>query len=89
MSEAIDPHRADLRRRAGLGLRDAGAAIAVAIVAGLYRTRAPDDGTVIAYAGADAPSELADEVLSEAERLGITISESTAEEHWPEWAEEW
>ncbi len=44
-----------------LGLLDSASGIATGIVAGLYRSRAPADGTVVAYAGPDAIAELADQ----------------------------
>jgi hypothetical protein len=87
LSETVEPFMADLRRRAGLGLTDAAAAVAAGIVSGLYQSRQPDDGTVAAYAGPDAPGELADEALREADRLGVTPPPQTADDHWPEWSE--
>ena len=41
----------------------AAATLAVGTVAGLYRVRSPKSGTVLAYAGEDAPFELAGGVL--------------------------
>jgi hypothetical protein len=74
-----------LRRRAILGL---GAAVDVAagVVAGLYRCREPEDGTIVAYAGPDSLSELADQVLNEANRLGLVLSPDVAEQLWPDWS---
>jgi hypothetical protein len=63
VSEVVESFVADVRRRARAGLLDAAAAVAVGIVAGLYDVRDPEDGSVLAYAGPDAPGELADEVL--------------------------
>jgi hypothetical protein len=63
LGEAIAPFVADVRRRATLGLADAAAIVVTGIVAGLYRCRASEDGTVVAYAGPDAVSELAEEAL--------------------------
>ena len=85
LNEVIEPFLIDLRRRAGLRMTDAAAAIATGIVAGLYQARAPEDGTVVAYAGPDALSELADEVISEANRLGVALPAGAADEHWPDW----
>ena len=87
LSEAVEPFMMDLRRRAGLGLTDAAAAIAAGIASGLYQSRQPDDGTVAAYAGPDAVEELADEALREAARLGVTPPPQTPDDHWPEWSE--
>lgn len=84
--EAIEPFLTDLRRRAGLGLADAAAAIAAGIVAGLYQLRDPQDGTVVGYAGSDALSDLAGEVISEATRLGLVLPEEAADRYWAEWS---
>lgn len=87
IGEAVEPFLTDLRRRAGLGLIDAAAAVAAGIVSALYRSRHPEDGTVVAYAGPDAVGELADETLREAARLGVDLLPQTADELWPEWSE--
>lgn len=52
----------------------------------MYQVRDPDDGTVVAYAGPDALSDLADEVINEAARLGVALPEGTAGRYWPEWS---
>lgn len=85
LQEAIEPFLADLRRRAGLGL-DAAAGVAAGIVAGLYQCREPADGTVVAYAGPDSLSEFADEVMSEASKLGVVLSTDIANQFWPDWS---
>lgn len=85
VTEAVEPFRADLRRRGGLDLTDAAAALAVGIVAGLYRLREPQDGTVLAYAGPDAPSEFASEVIREANRLGVVLPTDISSRYWPNW----
>jgi hypothetical protein len=59
--------------------------VAVGIVAGLYRVRKPEMGTVFAYAGEDAPSELAASVIERAEKLGLAIPIDAAETHWSDW----
>jgi hypothetical protein len=87
VTEAVEPFRADLRRRAGLDLTDAAAALAVGIVAGLYRLRKPQDGTVLAYAGPDAPSEFASEVIHEAGQVGVVLPTDTNSRYWPHWLE--
>ena len=76
----------DLRRRSAVGPLDGATAVATGIVAGLYRCRAPHDGTVLACAGDDAIRELADEVLRAAAVSGITLDASTADRYWPEWS---
>ena len=89
VEEAIEPFRSDLDRRAALGLLDAAADLAVGIVAGLYRTRVPEEGTVLAYAGEDMPVDLASEVLDRAERLGVTVPGDDAASHFPRWSDLW
>lgn len=86
LGETVEPFMIDLRRHAGLGLMDAAAAVATGIVAGCYQARDAEDGTVVAYAGPDALSELADEALQEATRLGVALPADAADEHWPEWS---
>jgi hypothetical protein len=61
--------------------------VAAGILAGLYAVRDPEGGSVLAYAGPDAPRELADEVLREADRLGLEIPEGAPERWWPEWTD--
>lgn len=85
VEEAVEPFLADLRRRASLGL-DAAVAVATGIMAGLYRCREPEDGTVVSYAGPDSLSELADQVVDEANKLGVELSPDVAEQFWPDWS---
>ena len=85
LEEGVEPFLADLRRRAGLGL-DAAVDVAAGIVAGLYRCREPEDGTVISYAGPDSLSELADQVVDEANKLGVELSPDVADQFWPDWS---
>lgn len=88
LGEAVEAFMIDLRRRAGLGLMDAAAALAAGIVSGLYQSRPADDGTVVAYAGPDALEELADEALREAARLGVAPPPpQIADDYWPEWSD--
>jgi len=85
VSEAVEPFIADLRRRARLGLAGAAAVVATGIAAGLYQAREAENGTVVAYAGPDALSDLADGVLNEATKLGLRLPADAAENYWPEW----
>lgn len=85
LNDAVEPFLTDLRRRASLGLEAAGA-VAAGIVAGLYRCREPKDGTVVAYAGPDSLSELADEGVDEANKLGIVLPPDVADRCWPDWS---
>ncbi len=89
VEEAVEPFRSDLRRRAALGLLDAAASLAVGLVAGLHLVREPEMGTVLAYAGEDAPCELASGVLDLAAKLGVEVPEDAANDHWPDWADLW
>lgn len=85
VSEAVEPFLTDVRRRAALGLTDAASAVATGIVAGLYRSRNPADGTVVACAGPDVLTELADEAVHEATQHGAAPGENAAGCHWPTW----
>lgn len=85
VEETIEPFRSDLERRAALGLPDAATLVAVGIVAGLYRAREPEMGTVLAYAGEDTPSELAAGVLDLAAKLKVAIPNDAADTYWPCW----
>lgn len=89
VEEAIEPFRKDLDRRATLGLLDAAANLAVGIVAGLYRARDPEMGTVLAYAGEDTQTDLADEILDRAAKLGVALPDDAAESRWPRWSDLW
>ncbi len=85
IEEVIAPFRSDLERRATLGHLDAATKLAVGIVAGLYRVREPDIGTVVAYAGEESTAELAGGVVELAERWGVTIPDDAGAAHWPAW----
>lgn len=85
----IEPFRADLDRRAALGLLEAAANLAVGIVAGVYWARDPDEGTVSVYAGEDTPTDLAEELLDRAAKLGVALPDDAAESHWPRWCDLW
>lgn len=85
VEETIEPFRSDLERRAALGLTHAATSVAVGIVAGLYRAREPEMGTVLAYAGDDAPSELATGVLDLAAKLKVAIPNDAPDTYWPCW----
>lgn len=89
VDEAMEPFRSDLDRRSELGLADPSAILAVGVVAGVYRPRKPEEGSVLAYAGADTPVDLASEFLDRAERLGVTIPADAGELHWPGWPDLW
>lgn len=83
VDEAMEPFRSDLDRRAALGLLDTAAVLAVGIVAGVYRSRDPEEGSVSAYTGEDTPVDLASEFLDRAERLGVTIPTTLASRTGP------
>ncbi len=85
VEEAVEPFRSDLERRASLGSVDAAATLAVGMVAGLHRVREPDEGTVLAYAGEDAPPELASDILGLAAQLAVDVPPDAADDHWPDW----
>lgn len=85
VEEAVAPFRSDLERRAKLGHLEAATTLAVGIVAGLYRARDPDIGTVIAYAGEEVTAELTCGLVELAERLGVTIPDDAGPAQWPAW----
>lgn len=85
IEQAIEPFRTDVERRSSLGSSDAASELVVGIVAGLYRVSEPEMGSVLAYAGEDAPFELARGVLELAETLGVKVPTSAADDHWPGW----
>jgi len=87
LEEAIGPFRADLQRRAALDVVEAATDMAVGIIAGLHRVREPEMGTVLAYAGDDAPPELAVSVVHLAAKLGVVIPGDAPGEHWPSWTD--
>lgn len=87
LEEAIRPFRADLQRRAALRVDAAATSVAVGIIAGLHRVREPEMGTVLAYAGDEAPPEQASSVLDLAERLGVVIPDDAPGTHWPGWTD--
>jgi hypothetical protein len=89
VEESIEPFRSDLDRRAAVGLLDAAANLAVGIVAGLYRARDPEMGTVLAYAGEGAPAELAEGTLDRAAKLGVGVPDDAPGAHWPRWSDLW
>ena len=89
VEEAIEPFRSDLNRRAALGLIDAATNLAIGIVAGLYRARNTETGTVLAYAGEDAPAELAAVVIDQAAERGLALPDDAPASHWPRWSDLW
>ena len=87
LEEAMGPFRADLERRAALGVNEAATRVAVGIIAGLHRVRRPEMGTVLAYAGDEAPAELAASVLALGVTLGVVIPDDAPGEHWSSWTD--
>lgn len=85
--EVVEPFVADMRRRASLGLADGAAVVAAGIVAGLYAVGEPDEGTVLGHAGPDVAGELADEVFTEAEGLGLDIPDHAPGRYWSQWTD--
>ncbi len=82
---AIAPFRFDLERRGTLGYLEAATTLVVGIVAGMYRVREPDVGTVVAYAGDETMPELARGVVELAKSLGVTIPDDAGAARWPAW----
>jgi hypothetical protein len=88
VEEAFEPFLHDMRRRAMLGLLDAASVVAIGMVAGLYRFRDPEEGSVLGYAGPDCPEELANTVLDEAHDLGVNLPADAAARHWQNWSDQ-
>lgn len=86
VDEAIEPFRNDVKRRATVGLPEAAVALATGTIAGLYRHREPDEGTVVAYAGTDAIDHLGDEVHVLIEALQLELPDDAEHRYWPEWS---
>jgi hypothetical protein len=82
---AVRPFVDDLRRRARLGMHEAGAKLALGVLTGLYRCRDPRDGTVLAYAGTDTPEELAAWVVSEAAAAEVELTPAEVAVACPGW----
>lgn len=87
VEEAVEPFRADVERRSSLGSSAAAASLTVGIITGLYRVRKPEEGTALAYAGEDAPYDLAAAVLDLAAKLGVDVPDDAADDHWPDWTD--
>lgn len=87
VQEAVEPFLGDMRRRASVGQLDGAAVVTVGIVAGLHDVGEPEGATVLGYAGPDTPGELAGEVLTEAERLGLEVPDDAHDRYWPEWTD--
>lgn len=88
VEEAFEPFLHDMRRRALLGLLDAASVVLIGVVAGLYRIREPDEGSVPGYAGPDCTEELANALLDEAHGLGVDLPADAADRHWPNWSDQ-
>lgn len=84
VEEAVEPFVDDLRRRAGLGTREAASQIALGVLTGLDRCQDAVDGSVLAYAGPDTPGELADWVVSKASEAGLELTPQQLEAAWPD-----
>ena len=71
LEEAIEPFLADLRKLVELGHISAASTMAQGLVDGLNELGDLEDGTVLAWAGDHAPSELIESVYLEVSRLGL------------------
>lgn len=86
VTNALEPFLTDVKRRAIVGLPEAAAALATGLIAGLYRHREPDEGTVIGYAGPDAIDSLTDEVNAVIDDLQLELPDDAGGQYWPEWS---
>jgi hypothetical protein len=86
VTEALQPLVDDMLRRARLGMEDAAVQLCLGILAALYCCRDAADGSVLAYAGPDTPSELASWVAQEGQKAGIRLSPAAVEQACPDWA---
>lgn len=73
VEETLEPFLADLRRLGGLGFIEAAATSAAGVLLGLRQLDKPKDGTVLAYAGEDTATHLAEQVIAEAAKLSIEL----------------
>lgn len=83
--EALAPFEADLHRCIDLGLSSAAHPRLLGLLDGLYRSRAPRDGTVLAYAGPDTLDEHATWLVEEAGRAGLQLDDQELQERCPDW----
>lgn len=86
VEEAVRPLEEDVRRRASFGMHDPAAQLALGAVAGLYRCRNAPDGSVLAYAGEDTPSELAHWIVGAASTAGVILQPADLAAACPDWA---
>ncbi len=86
LEETVQPYVDDLQRRARLGLTDAAGQLALGLVAGLYRCRDAEDGTVLGYAGEDAAEELAEWAVREAVAAGLHLQPANLVEAAGDWS---
>jgi len=73
VAEALAPLEEDLWRAAALGLRDVARTVLLGIVAGLHRCGDAPEGTVLACAGPDTPSEHAAWLIRQALGAGLDL----------------
>ena len=83
--EILASFEADLHRCIDLGLSSAAHARLLGLLDGLYRSRAPRDGTVLAYAGPDTVVEHAIWLVEEAGRAGLEVDDQELLERCPDW----
>ncbi len=66
-------------------MQDAAAQLTLGGVAGLYRCRDTPDGSVLAYAGEDTPSELARWMAGAATTAGVELQPADLAAACPDW----
>lgn len=87
LAEALEPYLKDLARRAVLGLTEAAQAIGLGLLTGLAACESDvEDGSVLAYAGPDAPGELAWSVFRTLKDAGVSLPDDWNEDLPEGWA---
>jgi hypothetical protein len=82
---AMSPIVEDVRRRARLGMHDAAGQLTLGVLAGLYRCRDAPEGSVLAYAGEDTPSELARWIAGEVTSAVVELQPADLAAACPDW----
>jgi hypothetical protein len=87
LAEELEPYLKDLARRAALGLAEAAQAIGLGLLRGLAECDSDvEEGSVLGYAGPDAPGELAWSVCRTLKDAGVILPADSFEDLPEGWA---